>query len=413
MILEIENDPRPYAWGEVDAISALLGRPGSGQVEAELWLGAHRGSPSRIKNRDLVGGAHDLAEWIEREPESVLGKELAATLRLPFLLKVLAAGSSLSLQAHPKIAQARAGYDRENLAGMPLDDIGRNYRDPFHKPELIVAISERFDALCGFRSKAEARDIVATIAAIDDASPFAQPDLVGELDGRVDDSAGLDVAVEWLLRGGDVVTALVEHLVRLASYRGVTLEPLVSDALDTLLELADSYPGDPGVAVSLFVRRIRLRRGEALFLPAGNIHAYLYGVGIELMAASDNVLRGGLTRKHVDVDELLTVLDFKSDSTPRLDPDPVAPGILGFSPEAADFRLYRIALGETTDATVCIDGPAIVLSLDGRGFVQGQKSGVSFGCGTSWFVTPEESALSFTGYGEVFVATIGEGLLRS
>ncbi|MDN3240878.1 mannose-6-phosphate isomerase, class I [Glycomyces tritici] len=392
MLIPIDNGPRPYAWGAVGRISALLGRPAAGGPEAELWLGAHAGSPARVLDPAATGGAVDLREWIAQDPGSALGAHVAAGGRLPFLLKVLAAGSPLSLQAHPNPEQAAEGFARENAAGLALDAPDRNYKDPFHKPELIVAVSETFDALCGFRPVAEARSILDTIVELDAASADPEPEPLRAFTKHLED--GYSSTVAWLL-GGEAGPA-VARIVHLAA-----TVPDCPAPLATVRDLAAAYPGDPGAAVSLLLNRVRLHRGEALYLPAGNIHAYLDGVGIELMAASDNVLRGGLTAKHIDVPELLRVLDCDPLPVPRLDPERPAPGVRLFRPDVPDFALYQLDL-DTAPASIRLDGPAIALATSGRGRIVG----TDFAPGTAWYLTPEESPVTVTGSGEVFLATV-------
>ena len=159
MFVQIANTPRPYAWGSTSAIADLLGTTPSGEPEAELWLGAHPGSPSRIVDPAEAEDSATLLDWIAKDPTKTLGAAADAG-QLPFLLKVLAASSALSLQAHPTPEQAREGFERENALGIPLDAPNRNYKDAFAKPEMIFALSETFDALCGFRSLDETREIV-------------------------------------------------------------------------------------------------------------------------------------------------------------------------------------------------------------------------------------------------------------
>ncbi|GAA3874089.1 mannose-6-phosphate isomerase, class I [Leifsonia kafniensis] len=434
MFVGITNTPRDYAWGSAGAISELLGRSSSGRAEAELWLGAHAGSPSVIADPSQVGGFGTLAEWIAHEPQAALGAELAAStavsggVRLPFLLKVLAAATPLSLQAHPSSARAAAAFELENAAGIPLDAPDRNYRDPFHKPELIFALSDTFDALCGFRTIAEIHRILAELRALDIASPDPQAAALDALENRLVGSAGLHDVVEWLLRdgrGGDSgeVSWLVERVVALAEFAAYLTEggAIVSYAreLETVRTLAAAYPGDPGIVISLLLNRVALKRGEALYLPSGNIHAYLSGLGIELMAASDNVLRGGLTPKHIDVDELLDVLDFSPIPVPYLGPteDSVA-GVSVFRPGIPDFELVHIQ-ADATDAgssagdgpvpmrQVTLGGPGIALCTSGGFLVAGAASSVVLKRGDSVYITPEEGTLTFAGVGEVFLATTG------
>lgn len=369
MLLAITNTPRDYAWGAPGAISALLGRAPSDAPEAELWLGTHPGSPSR-----LVGAEGTLLD--------VVGG------RLPFLLKVLAAGSPLSLQAHPTMAQAQAGFARENAAGIPLDAPERNYKDPFHKPELLYALSERFDALCGFRPAAQTRESLERLLERQGASAPIR----AWIDRLTGDAAIRDV-FEWLIMRGPGVDDLISSLVELADD--------TTAALVTLRELSEAYPGDPGVAISLMLHRVTLERGEVLYLPAGNIHAYLHGVGVELMASSDNVLRGGLTPKHVDVPELLGVLDFRPMPVPYLLPSTPQPGVAVYSPGVPDFELVAIE----RDAVVPLTGPAIALCVEGSFEIVGERGNAIVRRGDASYVSADEAELSVTGSGLLFLAT--------
>ncbi len=422
MFVGITNNPRDYAWGSSSAIADLLGTEPSGGPEAELWLGAHAGSPSRILDPATVGGAETLADWIAAEPATALGA-LHAGFRegdapyLPFLLKVLAAASPLSLQAHPTIERARRGFAREDEAGVPADAPHRNYRDALHKPELIYALSDRFDALCGFRDVEEVRAVIAALAERDEATDGARRDLFDRVLGALAagegaDGDGLREVFEWLSAGGDDVAALVERVIGAA--RDVAADGRFERELGVVALLAEAYPGDPGIVTSLLLNFVTLRRGEALYLPAGNIHAYLEGLGVELMAASDNVLRGGLTPKHVDVAELLEVLEFTPLPVPYLAPETPAPGVEVFRPDVPDFLLVRVALDDATGtAAVPLDGPAIAICTAGEIAVTGAVSQTSIERGQSVYVTPDEGRLSFSGRGELFLATVGDAPART
>lgn len=355
MFVGITNTPRDYAWGSHGAISELLGRKSSGAIEAELWLGDHPGSPSRV-----VGTGETLMDMVDA--------------RLPFLLKVLAADSPLSLQAHPTTGQAEAGFARENVLGIPVDAPDRNYRDASHKPELIYALSDQFSALCGFRPEHE---ILGLLSSLPEAAPLAE---------RLQRD-GLRDTFEWLVTRGEGVHELVAAI----SAGG--------DATARLL--AAAFPGDPGIAVSLLLNRVTMSKGEVLYLPAGNIHAYLSGIGIELMASSDNVLRGGLTPKHVDVPELLDVLDFRPIPVPYLAAEHPAPGVEVFRPDVPDFVLVRIE----DEGTYSLTGPAIVLCTEGDLEVTGATGATNLSVGDALYVTPDEGTLGFSGLGVVFLAT--------
>lgn len=395
MFLAITNVPRDYAWGSSTAISTLLGRKPSGRPEAELWLGAHPGSPSVIVNPAVVDGADTLADWIAAQPERTLG---SGRRSLPFLMKVLAAAKPLSIQAHPTPEQAREGFDRENRAGVPLQASERNYKDPFPKPEIIFALSDTFDALCGFRSVAATLSDIDVLAGAGDQSAF--DDLRRHL------AESLEASVAWLF-DGDAATATVSavgHAATVAVAHEAESGSSVSATIRTIADLAVEYPGDPGVVVALLLNRVTLQRGQALFLPAGNIHAYLGGLGIELMAPSDNVLRGGLTPKHVDVPELLRVLDFDELPLPYLEPTAAGAGVERFDPTGVGFALLHVEPGEA-GAVIQLGGPSIVLVTSGELHLKGQDGNIKVAAGEAVYVTPDEWRLAVTGTGEAFVAT--------
>jgi mannose-6-phosphate isomerase len=396
MFLPIDNVPRAYAWGSTTAIAELRGLAPTGSPEAELWLGAHPGSPARILDPSAADGATDLAEWIDANPAHA---GLAGP-RLPFLLKLLAAAQPLSLQAHPSLEQAIEGFARENADGIPLDAAHRNYKDAFHKPELVVALSREYSALCGFRAVGETR---ALLAGIDDGSaPLSA--LAASLGTPGDrDADVLRDTVGSLLRGriDGVVDALVEAA---ASALAAGVAPDAAPVLETVADLAASYPGDPGVAVAFLLNRVTLSRGEALWLPAGNIHAYLEGFGVELMASSDNVLRGGLTPKHVDVDELLDVLDFEPLPVPILRPVGGGAGVEIFRPDVPDFELLRVDPSAAADNAIDLPGPSIAIVTSGSASLRA-ASHIDLRVGQAAYIVPESEPLHVSGVGELFIAT--------
>ena len=396
MFVGISNTPRPYAWGSTTAIAEQLGRVPSGGPEAELWLGAHPGSPSRILCPEKTTGATDLAQWIAADPTAAL----AELDRLPFLMKLLAAGAPLSLQAHPTAQQAREGFRRDNDAGLPIDAPNRNYRDEYPKPEVIYALSETFDALCGFRAVSELIHIVDELLALETAD-IAPLD---HLARRASEPEPLRPLVGWLLDGGADVEQLVASVSALAEHPSAAAIP----GMAVVATLTEEYPGDAGIVVSLMLNHVTLRRGEALYLPAGNIHAYVRGLGVEVMASSDNVLRGGLTPKHIDVPELMSVLDFRELPVPYLRPTCPMPGLEVFTPDVDDFRLVRYDGSASASAGCKLNGPAIAICTAGAVTVGGAHTdGVKLARGESVYITPDEGSVAFSGAGEIFMATTG------
>lgn len=380
-IVKIQGEIRDYAWGAPGGVSRAFGREPGAEPEAELWLGAHPSAPSAIRD---AAPWPDLAAW-----ESSTGG------RIPFLLKLLAAASPLSLQAHPTPDQAAAGFVRENALGIPLDARERNYKDAFAKPELIVALEDGFEALCGFRPREESVAVVrALAAAAADPAPFALWEERLTADGD-----GVRAAFGWLLEGGTGVDALISQIARVAASD--------RERWELPLRLASAYPGDPGIAVALMLNHVTLARGEALWLPAGNIHAYLRGTGVELMGPSDNVLRGGLTPKHVDVPELGAVLDFTPGPPPHLPALAVSEHAATYRPRSqatgagVDFELYAV----TGDAALVTAGPAIAFATDGEFTIAAGGADTTVGRGDAVFVT-EAASLDVRGAGRLFVATV-------
>jgi mannose-6-phosphate isomerase len=384
-LIEVVEAPiRPYAWGSRTAIASLQGRPvPTAEPEAELWLGAHPGAPAV-----LAGSGMPLDRAVAADPEGLLGTGVAQRFggRLPFLLKVLAAEAPLSLQAHPDLAQARAGFAAEEAAGVPLGAPNRTYVDANHKPELLVAV-EPFDALCGFRAPAESARLLAAlrVAAL----------------GEVVDA----------LRLSDVATALHGAVSQLLELPESVVAAVVSAAADRpdyelVGELAKRYPGDPGVVLALLLNRVTLAPGEAVWMPAGNLHAYLHGLGVEIMAASDNVLRGGLTPKHVNVPELLRVLRYEVLSDAVLRPVEVAPGVVTWPVPIDDFALYRATV-DGSPVELPGGGPRIVLCLRGEATVDCGATAVRLrGCDAA-FVRASSKPVLVTGSAEVFQASVG------
>ncbi len=356
----LEGALRQYAWGSRTALAGLCGRPvPSPHPEAELWFGAHPADPAVLVGADGAGSS--LLDAIDAAPDRELGRAVTGRYgdRLPYLLKVLAAAEPLSLQAHPSAAQAAAGFARENRSRIPIDSPERNYRDASHKPELIVAL-EPFDALAGFRVPAATVELLRALS-------------VAELGGYIDllaaqpDSSGLrTLFTTWITLPQSALCALIPRVLDGCERYLAGSDGTFAAEVRTACELADSYPDDAGVLASLLLNRITLAPGEGLYLGAGNLHSYLHGLGVEIMANSDNVLRGGLTPKHVDVPELLHVLDFE----PLPEPIVVATEALGdgavrYSTPAPEFTLTRLELDRGQQREIPSRGPAVLLCTAG------------------------------------------------
>jgi mannose-6-phosphate isomerase len=311
-LFKLNNQPMRYAWGSKDLLPDFLGTAADGEPMAEIWFGTHQNSLTQVS--DSNGGT-----LLDRVGE------------LPFLVKYLAAETPLSIQAHPSKSRAEFMFAQ----GHP------DYQDANHKPELIIALTE-FRALCGFRPLAEIESDLELLAG-------ATIHLAG-LWGAFE-SAGLQGAMQWIYDSEEkVVGQLVANAPVLGRKRARLIE-----------ELFELYPGDKGILVSVLLNLVSLEPGEALFLPAGNIHAYLFGLGLEVMAASDNVVRGGLTKKSVDVRELLKIVDYSETLEPRLQQKKISQGLSKFSADVTDFSVYRL---EPSANNLLID-----LELKGRAIV--------------------------------------------
>ncbi|MBX9424892.1 MULTISPECIES: mannose-6-phosphate isomerase, class I [Streptomyces] len=376
------NTVRPYAWGSTTAIPELLGIAPSGEPQAEMWMGAHPGAPSRTERGSLN-------ELIDADPVRELGQRSVDKFgpRLPFLLKVLAAGAPLSLQVHPDLAQARAGHAAEEAAGVPVDAPHRTYKDANHKPELICALTP-FDGLCGFRAPAEAADLIAALG-VDSLKPY-----VDLLHAHPEEAALREVLTALLTADPDEMAHTVAEATAAADRLGGAHAPYAS--------LAHHYPSDPGVIAAMLLNRVRLQPGEALYLGAGVPHAYLDGLGVEIMANSDNVLRCGLTPKHIDVPELLRVVRFEPVDPTVLRPEASPAGEEVYDTPIDEFRLSRFVRAEGAAPTdLTSPTPQILLAVAGRP----TAGEVALAPGESVFVPAGERA-ELSGTGTVFRATV-------
>ncbi|MFF1423076.1 mannose-6-phosphate isomerase, class I [Streptomyces sp. NPDC058280] len=382
----LANTVRPYAWGSTTLIPELLGTAPTGEPQAEMWMGAHPGAPSRL---DRGAGEQALSAAIDAAPEAELGAAAVGKFgpRLPFLLKLLAAGSPLSLQVHPNLAQAKEGYADEEHRAVPIDAPHRNYKDANHKPELICALTP-FDGLCGFRAPDAAAEFLARLD-VDSLKPY-----VDLLHAHPEEAALREVLTAVLAADPAEMAATVTEAAAAAERLGGDYTPYVS--------IAHHYPGDPGVIAAMLLNYVQLQPGEALFLGAGVPHAYLNGLGVEIMANSDNVLRCGLTPKHVDVPELLRVVRFEATEPGVLRPEASPSGEELYDTPVDEFRLSRYSLaagGAPRDLTAPV--PQILLCTAGTPYA----NDFALTPGTSVFVPAGEKA-ELSGTGTVFRATV-------
>ncbi|ULR51116.1 mannose-6-phosphate isomerase, class I [Streptomyces deccanensis] len=378
----LDNTVRPYAWGSTTAIPQLLGVAPTGEPQAEMWMGAHPGAPSRT-------GRGPLTEVIDEAPERELGSRTVEKFgpRLPFLLKLLAAGAPLSLQVHPDLEQARKGYEDEERRGVPIDAGHRNYKDANHKPELICALTE-FDGLCGFREPLRAAELLAALD-VDSLKPY-----VDLLHAHPEEAALREVLTAVLGADPEEMAPTVTEAAAACARLGGDHAPYA--------DIAHHYPGDPGVIAAMLLNHVRLQPGEALFLGAGIPHAYLNGLGVEIMANSDNVLRCGLTPKHVDVPELLRIVRFEATDPGVLRPEASPDGEEVYETPIDEFRLSRFVLPEATaphDLTRAT--PQILLCTAGT--VRAGEH--TLAPGESVFV-PADEKTEVSGPGTLFRATV-------
>lgn len=435
--LRLRNTVQTYDWGAYDAIPRLLGAEPDGTPHAELWLGAHPSAPSRAYPagdpadpasgdgapspagaRDSAGRPGDpvpsgdpvaddgvtLHALIRSAPDAMLGKRVADEFgpRLPYLLKVLAARRALSLQVHPKPHTAREGFNRENRLGLPAGSPKRSFHDDQHKPEMLVALTQ-FEGLAGLRGTR------AALSLLDGLGGKLVDDVVGAL--RADRSAtGMRAAFDVLIRARQDTgcRADIERTVDSVRERLAAGSPF-ERADRTVVDLADQHPGDPGAIASLLMNRFTLEPGEALFTPAGELHAYLSGVGVEVMASSDNVLRAGLTSKLVDATALVECASFAA--RPPVLPEVATSGGRGqvqtYRAPVPEFALTLADVDPSENVELPDDGPRIVLCLDGETTLTcGNGATTRLARGASAFVPDAAGALTLTGTGHVVCAWV-------
>lgn len=393
-ILRMQNKIQTYAWGSRSSIAKLMKRPHpTDKPEAELWLGAHPRSSSKVQ---VDHQWHDLDKWIAQSPETILGTHVSKRFNktLPYLLKILAAAQPLSIQAHPNSTQARKGFERENIKKIQMDADHRNFKDPYHKPEIICALTP-FWALCGFRNR---RDSLTNL------HPLWPDNSRADLEILNTHSIKRFFRNLMTLENGARIR-LINQVIEKAK---ANLTPTVEQ--QWMIRLQAKYPGDVGVLAPAYLNLIQLQPGEALALGSGQLHAYLEGVGIELMANSDNVLRGGLTPKHVDIHELLSVVTFDTncpeiimpaggDNNEKFYPSRVEEFVLSVI-KTTKLNRYRIKNRiKTPEILLCTRGKAILTW-------QGDSQTMEVTQGQSAFVTAYTDQYTIDGDAVIYKAGV-------
>ncbi|WP_124039924.1 mannose-6-phosphate isomerase, class I [Neoactinobaculum massilliense] len=423
-MFRLQGRIRPYAWGSPEAIPGLFGyAPAEGPV-AEVWFGAHPDCsaligvgadaplfepaqlyPSRAGTEPVtpdaagsVTGAALLIDYVAAHPTEALGGTVAAERggALPYLLKLIAPAQPLSLQVHPSVAQAEAGFAREEAAGIPRTARERSYRDRNHKPELAFALAP-FEALAGFRTVHRIAEILGTLHV-----PVAD-----RLHGLLAE-VGVAGIFRHLLSAATRPQASEIAQVVTACERRLARGDSPSPRADRIaIDIAGRYPNDPGVIASLLLNPVSLRPGEALFIPEGTVHAYLRGIAVEIMATSDNVLRAGLTAKHIDVPELLRIMDDSAAPPIRIAPERMSPEVSTFYAPVDEFELSSVVL---TDATATVRlrsrGPRTLVCLEGATQVFAGGERVYLNAGQALFIPDADGVAALRGVARVVVATV-------
>lgn len=405
----LRNAVRDYAWGSRTHLPRFLGTEVTGDPQAELWIGAHDGDPSRVPD------GRALNDVIVTDPHALLGQQVVDTFgpRLPYLMKVLAVAEPLSLQVHPSSSRARIGFAREEAAGVPLDAPHRSYKDASHKPEMIYALT-RFEGMAGFRDTEKSARLLRLLDL-----PWAD-DVAHRLESGPAFQTLRSVVTEMLEQSGPALEKLladVQRAARRAEERGhreeMRANPLRVDpgrinreatrVFAMVGKLIEQYPSDPGVLVTLLLNHVVLAPGEAMYLDAGVIHAYVSGLGVEIMASSDNVLRAGLTPKHMDVPELLAVTNFTPMPGPQWLPSATVPHQSHLEPPVPDFAL---TVGDVPGVTAPVGGPRTVLVLDGEVELRTADETVAATRGQTVFVSDADGPVRIVGAGRVAVGSV-------
>ena len=386
-----------YDWGSTAAIPELLGERSDDRPWAEQWYGAHASGPAGI-----AGGSATLADLIDADPQRLLGEDVVRRFgpHLPFLLKLIAPERALSLQVHPSLEQAVEGFRLENEAGLALDDPARSYKDDNHKPEMVLALS-RYEAVAGFRAPRRAAEV---LSGLDSALAHRMRRTLRLNPTRF----GIRQVFSELVSAGTRPTAAeIDELVEEIAVRLERGASPSRRADANAMIMAGTFPGDPGVAAALLLNPVTLQPGEALFVPAGSVHAYISGLGVEIMASSDNVLRAGLTSKHVDVPEMLACVDYVAAPPVRPAPEYLSRATRAYYAPVDDFELLVTEV-VPSDGRVQVPGrgPRIVLAVEGETAITTPGGRAALARGQALFIGADERVLAVDGDGVVVQADV-------
>ena len=384
-----------YAWGTTDAIPELLGRPADGRPVAEYWLGAHPLAPSEVDGVRLDALVAGNPAVIGDASRAVFGD------RLPYLVKVLSARHALSLQTHPSREQAEEGFAKENAAGLAADSPERTYRDDWPKPELLVALNE-FHGLAGFRDPKRTAALFGGLGVADELAS-----VIGPLTERKGSAALAEVFLDVLSLKGE--RARLSEVVCAAAMRRKDAPGELGEFSRTILELDEVFPTDPSIIAAALMNRVTLSPGEGLYVPAGQMHAYLSGTGVEVMANSDNVIRGGLTSKHVDVGELVRVVDFEPSTPKPITPVAARDGVEKYPTPCQEFDVWRVTPG-SVPGTINLPGAKsarILLLTDGEVELTSGSDRLRLRRGEAAFIPATDPTATISGDGVAFMTASG------
>ncbi|MGO1385552.1 MAG: mannose-6-phosphate isomerase, class I [Arachnia sp.] len=391
-MLRIHGARQSYAWGTRHSIPAILREAPDEQPFAEYWLGAHP-----LGDAIIDGGGH-LSELLSAQPE-LLGEATVQSFdgHMPFLMKVLSAGSPLSLQAHPSREQAEHGYAQESLRGIPLSSPERSFKDDWPKPEAIIAL-EPFEGLVGFRDPIRSAELFEALGVGEELAS-----VIGPLRDRTTTPALQEVFLDVLSLGER--RYLVDEVLG-AAMRHLEAPGEVGLFARTAVELDEHFPGDPSILAALLLNRFILQPGEALTLGAGVMHAYLRGTGVEVMANSDNVLRGGLTKKHIDVDALLQVVRFEPTEVHTVLAEGTD-GIYCYPTTVEEFEVWLLQPVSTRVVDLPrSDSARICLATSGSFTLESDDATIAVEQGQAVFVGAGEN-VHVSGHGKMFLAASG------